>query len=133
MLLIALPRRLLMVSLRGQKEMFCLSFVFFSLDQIPKINICHMVASEHPEVIEGRWRLLHCTGTISDKKAQCTRREFLELFYDHYCFQPIVSFEISNSRDRVRYENRFLVMYSIIYPQTIECKTNCTYIRIEYD
>ena len=27
---------------------------FFSLDEIPKIKICHMVAKYHPEVIEGR-------------------------------------------------------------------------------
>ena len=33
---------------------FFLSLIsFVSLDQIPKIKICHMVASEHPEVIEG--------------------------------------------------------------------------------
>ena len=53
-----------------------------------------------------------------------TRREFLELFYENSCFKPIVSFEISNSRERVRYENRFLVMYSLISPQTTECENN---------
>ena len=37
--------------------MFCISF-FFALDQIPKIKICHIVASEHPEVIEERQRLI---------------------------------------------------------------------------
>ena len=31
---------------------------FFSLHEIPKIKICHMVAKEHPEVIEGRRRLI---------------------------------------------------------------------------
>ena len=31
---------------------------FFPLDQTPKIKICHMVVSEHPEVIEGRRRLI---------------------------------------------------------------------------
>ena len=31
---------------------------FVTLDQIPKIKICHMVASEHPEVIEGRLWLI---------------------------------------------------------------------------
>ena len=31
---------------------------FFFLDQIPNIKICHMVASEHPEVAEGRRRLI---------------------------------------------------------------------------
>ena len=31
---------------------------FFSLDKIPKIKICHMVAKEHPESIEGRRRLI---------------------------------------------------------------------------
>ena len=58
MLLIALPQRLLIVSLCGQNKMFCLSFVFF-LDQIHKIKICHMVASENPEVIEGRRWLIY--------------------------------------------------------------------------
>ena len=34
------------------KRQFFLSLVhFFSLGEIPKINICHMVAKEHPEVI----------------------------------------------------------------------------------
>ena len=51
-LLIALSRRLLLVSIHGQRKMFCPSF--FSLDQITKIKICHMIAKEHPEVIEGR-------------------------------------------------------------------------------
>ena len=37
----------------------CLSLIcFVPLDQIPKIKIFHMVASEHPEVIEGRRRLI---------------------------------------------------------------------------
>ena len=31
---------------------------FVTLDQIPKIKICHMVESEHPEVIEGRGQLI---------------------------------------------------------------------------
>ena len=31
---------------------------FFSLDEIPKIKIFHMVANEHTEVIEGRRRLI---------------------------------------------------------------------------
>ena len=31
---------------------------FVPIDENPKIKICHMVASEHPEVIEGRWRLI---------------------------------------------------------------------------
>ena len=31
---------------------------FVLLDQSPKIKICHMVASEHPEVIEGRRQLI---------------------------------------------------------------------------
>ena len=57
MLLITLPRRLLMVSLRGQN--IFLSFIcFVSMGQIPEIKICHMVASEHPEVIERRWWLI---------------------------------------------------------------------------
>ena len=48
---------------------------------------------------------IYPTKSISDKKAECTKREFLELFYENYCFEPIGSFEISNSRDCVRYEN----------------------------
>ena len=32
--------------------------IFFSLDKIPKIKICHMVAKDHPEVIEGRRQLI---------------------------------------------------------------------------
>ena len=35
-----------------QNVLYLIHFVY--LDQIPKIKICHMVASEHPEVIEGR-------------------------------------------------------------------------------
>ena len=58
MLLIALPHRLLMVSISGKNKMFCLSFVFFTLEQTTKIKICHMVATEHPELIEGRRRLI---------------------------------------------------------------------------
>ena len=58
MLLIALLRRLPMVSIGGENKMFCLSLVFVPLDQTPKIKIFHMVESEHPEVIEGRWRLI---------------------------------------------------------------------------
>ena len=30
----------------------------FSLDEIPNIKICHMVVKDHPEVIEGRLRLI---------------------------------------------------------------------------
>ena len=57
MLFIVLPRRLLMISLRGKNIL--LSLIRFSpQDQTPKIKICHMVASEHPEVIEGRPRLI---------------------------------------------------------------------------
>ena len=55
MLFIALPKRLLMVSLRGQKRNVLSLIRFVPLDKILKIQICHMVASEHPEVIEGRW------------------------------------------------------------------------------
>ena len=31
---------------------------FFSLDKIPKIKMCHMVAKEHPEAIEGRRKFI---------------------------------------------------------------------------
>ena len=36
------------------KEKCFVSHSFFYLDQIFKIKICHMVASENPEVNEGR-------------------------------------------------------------------------------
>ena len=32
--------------------------IFVSLGQTPKIKICHMVASEHPKVVEGRRKLI---------------------------------------------------------------------------
>ena len=57
MLLIALLWRLPIVSLHGKKNVLSL-IRFVPLDQIPEIKICHMVASEHPEVIEGRRRLI---------------------------------------------------------------------------
>ena len=41
-----------------EKIKFVVSHSFFSPDQIPKIKICHMVSKEHPEVIEGRLRLI---------------------------------------------------------------------------
>ena len=46
-----------MVSL-CEKKTFLSLIRFVSLDQIPKIKICHMVASEHREVIELRRRFL---------------------------------------------------------------------------
>ena len=45
------------MSLHGKRKTLCLLLVFLSLDKIPKIKICHMVAKDHPEVIEGRRRL----------------------------------------------------------------------------
>ena len=58
-----------MVSLHGQKNCFCLLFVFFSLDKITKIKICHMVAKEHPEAIEGRRRLIAVDVLDSEEAA----------------------------------------------------------------
>ena len=45
-----------MLSLRGGSQKN-ISFVFF-LGKIPKIKIFRMVASEHPEAIEGRGQLI---------------------------------------------------------------------------
>ena len=46
----------------------CLSIIYFvPLDQIPKIKICHMVASEHSGVIEGRQRLIYTDVLDSDE------------------------------------------------------------------
>ena len=41
---------------------------FFSLDQIPKISICHMVEKEYPEAIEGR-QLLISVDVIESEEA----------------------------------------------------------------
>ena len=68
MLLIALPQRLLMVSLCGPKKVLSL-IRFVPLDQIPKIKICHMVASEHYEVIEWRQRFIAIYVLDSNKAA----------------------------------------------------------------
>ena len=46
--------------------LFLVSFVH--PDQIPKIKICHMVASKNPEVIEGRQRLI-ATDFLDSKEA----------------------------------------------------------------
>ena len=40
------------------KTKYFFSHSLFSLDEIPKIKICHMVAKDRPEVIEGRRRLI---------------------------------------------------------------------------
>ena len=53
-----------------EKGFFCLSFVFFSLDEIPKIKICHMVAKEHPEAIEWRRRLISVDVLESEEAAE---------------------------------------------------------------
>ena len=56
-----------MVSLRGQKKYFCLSLIFPPWPN-PQDKIFHMVASEHPEVIEGRWRLI-ATNVLDSEEA----------------------------------------------------------------
>ena len=43
---------------------------FFSLDKIPKIKIYHMVAKDHPEVIEGRRRLIAVDVLDSEEAAE---------------------------------------------------------------
>ena len=43
---------------------------FFSLDEIPKIKICHMVANEHPKVIERRRRLIAVDVLDSEEAAE---------------------------------------------------------------
>ena len=58
MLLIALPRGILMVCLRGRKNVLVSHRFFFFLDQTRKMKVCHVVASEHPVVIEGRRRFI---------------------------------------------------------------------------
>ena len=42
----------------------------FSLDEIPKIKICHMVAKDHPEVIEGRRRSIAVDVLDSEEAAE---------------------------------------------------------------
>ena len=60
-------RRLFLVSLHEQKKIF-VSHSYFSLEEIPKIKICHMVAKEHPEVIEGRRQLIAVDVLDSEKE-----------------------------------------------------------------
>ena len=67
MLLIALLWRLPIVSLHGKKNVLSL-ICFVTLDQMTKIKICHMVASENPEVIEGRRRLI-AIGVLDSEEA----------------------------------------------------------------
>ena len=43
---------------------------FVSLDKILRIKICHMVANENPEVIEGRQRLISKNVPDPDKAAE---------------------------------------------------------------
>ena len=43
---------------------------FVPLDQITKIKICHMVASKHPEVIEGRRQLIAMDIIDSEESAE---------------------------------------------------------------
>ena len=43
---------------------------FFYLDKIPKIKICHMVANDHLEVIEGRRRLIVVDVLDSEEAAE---------------------------------------------------------------
>ena len=52
-----------------KNEIFCLSF-FSPLDQTPKIKICHIFASENPEVIERGWRLIDTDSLESDEAAE---------------------------------------------------------------
>ena len=55
-----------MVSLHGKKSIIR----FVPLEKIPKIKIFHMVASEHPEVIEGRRRLIVTDVLDSEEVAE---------------------------------------------------------------
>ena len=43
---------------------------FFLLDEIPKMKKCHMVAKKHPEVIEGRRRLIAVDVIDSEEAAE---------------------------------------------------------------
>ena len=52
------------------KEFFLSLVPFFSLVKIPKIKICHMVAKDHPEVIEGRRRLIAVDVLDSEEAAE---------------------------------------------------------------
>ena len=51
------------------KGKYHVSCSFFSLDEIPKIKICHMVANDHPEVVEGRKQLIAVDVLDSEEAA----------------------------------------------------------------
>ena len=53
-----------------EKTKYFVSRSFFSLDKIPKIKICHMVAKVHPEVIEDRRRLIDVYVLDSEEEAE---------------------------------------------------------------
>ena len=53
-----------------KKEIFLSLVHFYSLDEIPKIKIFHMVAKENPEVIEGRRRLIAVDVLGSEEVAE---------------------------------------------------------------
>ena len=57
------------MSLHGQSKMSCLLFVF-SLYKIPRIKICHMVAKDHPEIIDGRRRMIAVDVLDSEEAAE---------------------------------------------------------------
>ena len=67
MLLIDLMQRLLMLSIRGKTKYF-VSHSFCSSWPNTQDKICHMVANEHPETIEVRWRLIN-TDVIDYEEA----------------------------------------------------------------
>ena len=52
------------------KTKYFVSHSFFSLDEIPKIKICHMAAKDHPEVIEVRRRLISVDVLDSEEAAE---------------------------------------------------------------
>ena len=52
-----------------KKENVCLLFVF-SIEQIPKIDILHMLAKKHPELIEGGQRLIAVYVLDSDEELE---------------------------------------------------------------
>ena len=63
------------------------------------------------------------TTSRNTQKEKSTEREFLKLFDEKYCFQPIKIFD-NKPTDRILFVNSFLVVYYPFLPRAIECENN---------
>ena len=69
-------------------------------------------------------------GTIYDKKTECTRREFLELFYKNYFFSQF--YRLKSETLEIAYDIKigFLLCNLYFTLKQKSAKTICMYIQI---